>query len=200
MIYQKKKIIIIISSGCSYRLHEGQESQSRLRGLMRQEVWLSWWKGQEMEQAQSSAGLSEDRARDQGQMQSCVAQWLGCGLWRQRVQMASSLTICPPQKLSECLREAVLTQGDSATTLPTRHLWQCLEIHLIITSGSWGTIGILCIEARDAAKHPMMPTQESLSQQGKSTRPRLRNPVSRCKEHFCFLAYSKYFVSAVCYY
>ena len=116
MIYQKKKII---SSGYSYRLHEGQVSQSRLRGLMRQELWLAWWKGQEMEEAQSSAGLSEDRARDQGQMQSCVAQWLGCGLWRQRVQMASSLTICPPQKLSECLREAVLTQGDSATTLPT---------------------------------------------------------------------------------
>ena len=30
-----------ISSGCSYRLNEGQVSQSRLRGLMRQEVWLA---------------------------------------------------------------------------------------------------------------------------------------------------------------
>ena len=58
----------------------------------------------------------------------------------------------------------------------------CKEIQPVHSKGDqpWVFFG------RNAAKHPTMPTPESLSQQRKSTRPGLRNPVSRCKEHFGF--------------
>ena len=60
-----------------------------------------------MEQAQSSTGLSEDRARDQGQMQSCIAQWQTVN--SEEFKWLLHLLYVHLRRLSECFREAVLT-------------------------------------------------------------------------------------------